>query len=81
MEEKLNQADDLKDRVEAFNKELKELLGKYELGMNAVSFITQEWGKVQIDGVETLIPPGIIAARPQLVDMKRKEAPSQIIEG
>lgn len=67
-------AQELQTRVEAFNKEMQVLLGKYELGLNAVPFITDGWGKVRVNGLETLVPPGIVSARPNLVDMKGKTA-------
>ena len=46
------------------------LLGKYELGLTAVPFLSEGWQKVNVDGLGTLVPPGTIMARPQLVEMK-----------
>jgi hypothetical protein len=65
-------AKELQTRVEAFNKEMAALLGKYELGLNAIPFITTEWGKATVNGVDTFIPPGIMVARPNLIDMRGK---------
>jgi len=65
-------AKELQARVEAFNKEMGALLGKYELGLNAVPFLTTEWAKANVNGVDTFIPPGIMVARPNLVDMRGK---------
>lgn len=73
-------AKELGERVEAFNKEMQALLGKYELALNAIPFLTTEWGKVRVNGIEVLVPPGITAARPNLVDMKGKKK-SDIVEG
>lgn len=74
-------AKELQTRVEAFNTEMQALLAKYELGLNAVPFLTTEWGKVRVNGIEVLVPPGVTAARPNLVDMKGKKPKSDIVEG
>lgn len=61
-EERDAEAAELQGRVEQFNKELLPLLGKYELGLGAASFIN---------------PNGTVGARPIMFDARKKEAAAE----
>jgi hypothetical protein len=56
---------DLQERIDSFNRELRPILGKYELGLTAMAFIT---------------PEGKVKANPTLVSMRGKQGSAETKE-